>query len=69
MTNKQLVGEGKRLYSSPLSEEFFVSFEENILSVGNDGAGTTKSYIMDPSTGSGGMAGSGDLDGGSTGLL
>lgn len=49
MTNKKLVGAGNRLYTSPLAEEFFVSFEENILS------GDDKS--MDRLTGGSGNAG------------
>ena len=36
MTNKKLVGAGNRLYTSPLAEEFVVSFEENILSENRD---------------------------------
>ena len=70
MTTKTIGAEHKSLYVSPLAEEIVVSSEECILSGGGSGsAGTTKPYMMDPVTGQGGGAGSGDLDGGSTGLL
>lgn len=52
MTNKQLVEEGKRLYSSPLSEEFFVSFEENFM-----GDSISSSTLQDRYSGSNGSAG------------
>ena len=68
MTVTTIVGSRKSLYESPLAEEIFVSFEENILS--GNGNGTTKSTLDGWVTGNDGYTGNpNDFDGGSTDLL
>ena len=66
MTVKTIVGSRKSLYESPLAEEIFVSFEENILS------NTTSSTLNGRITGVTGTSGApenpDDFDGGSVDL-
>lgn len=66
MTDLKLLGRGKLLYISPLAEQFFVSFEECILS------NTTSSTLKDRIVGEDGTAGTpddpDDFDGGSIDL-